>query len=104
MDPSPVPDFDKHTAARTIGCRPRRCEMATLHTFDAGMMGCAEGLNQEFKRQLEAIPVGDMLEVIARDPVAKEDLPAFARLLGNRVESVEMERDASIHILIERLK
>ena len=61
--------------------------MGETHEFDAGTMGCTEGLPQEFKRQISAIPAGDVLVVTARDPVAKDDLPALARVFGELVES-----------------
>ena len=64
--------------------------MSETHEFDAGTMGCAEGLTQEFKRQINALPAGDVLVVTARDPVAEADLPALARMLGHKVRSVEI--------------
>jgi TusA-related sulfurtransferase len=76
--------------------------MGEIHEFDAGMMGCADGLSQEVKRQINAIPVGDTLVVIARDPIAKTDLPALARLIGHTVHSVEMNQSAQIVVTIER--
>jgi TusA-related sulfurtransferase len=76
--------------------------MSETHEFDAGMMGCADGLSQEFKRQLNAISEGDILVVTARDPIAKEDLPALARLLGHTVHSVEMNERAEIVVTVQR--
>lgn len=74
----------------------------TIHHFDAGEMGCLEGLPAEFKRQLDAIPVGDVLEVIARDPSAREDLPALAELLGHEVLVSEFIEDAAVHLQVRR--
>lgn len=76
--------------------------MAEAHEFDAGMMGCADGLSQEVKRQINAIPIGDTLIVTARDPIARDDLPALARLLGHTVHSVELNARAEIVVTIER--
>lgn len=76
----------------------------TIHGFDAGMMGCAEGLSQEWKRQLADIPVGDVLVTTARDPVAKDDLPALARLLGHEVLSVERDGSGAIVVTVRRRK
>jgi TusA-related sulfurtransferase len=76
--------------------------MGDTHEFDAGTMGCAEGLSQEFKRQINAIPAGDVLIVTARDPIAKDDLPALARLLGHKVRSVEFNQKAEIVVTVER--
>jgi tRNA 2-thiouridine synthesizing protein A len=72
--------------------------------FDAGGMGCADGLAQEFRRQLGEVAVGDSLTVVVRDPAAKEDLPALARLLGQSVTSVEAHDDGRLAIKVERIK
>ncbi len=78
-------------------------ESGLLHTFDAGTMGCADGLSAEFGRRVRAIPVGDVLTVVARDPAAKEDLPPIARMLGQQVLSVEENKDGSLSITVERV-
>jgi TusA-related sulfurtransferase len=72
------------------------------HRYDSGDLGCGSGLPQEFRRQVSAIPVGHMLEVVTRDPSAKEDLPALARLLGHEVLSVGTAADGSIVIVVKR--
>ncbi|HKW05756.1 MAG TPA: sulfurtransferase TusA family protein [Nitrososphaerales archaeon] len=63
--------------------------MAESHKYDAGDIGCGNGLPQEFRRQVNSIPIGHILEVTTRDPAAKEDLPSLARLLGHEVISVK---------------
>ena len=72
------------------------------HSFDAGSLGCADGLAQEFRRRLMAIEIGDVLEVTARDPAAKEDLPSLARLGGHKVLSTEAHDDGRLTISVER--
>jgi TusA-related sulfurtransferase len=72
------------------------------HEFDAGAMGCADGLASEFRRRIGAIPVGDVLVVTARDPAAKEDLPPLARLMGHTVHSVQARGDGRLVITVER--
>lgn len=72
------------------------------HEFDAGTMGCADGLASEFRRRIAAIPVGDVLVVTARDPAAKEDMPPLARLMGHAVRSVEAPGDGRLVITVER--
>jgi len=74
----------------------------TVHEFDAGDLGCAEGLPAEFKKQLEAIPAGDVLEIVARDPSARDDLPALARMLGHEVLSNEWNEEAAVVIRVRR--
>jgi TusA-related sulfurtransferase len=72
------------------------------HRFDAGTMGCADGLAQEFRRQILAIPIGDVLEVETTDPSAKEDLPPLARMMGHAVRSIESPGDGRLLITMER--
>jgi len=67
-------------------------------------MGCADGLAQEFRRRIGSVPVGGSLEVVVSDSAAKEDLPSLARLLGQRVTSVEAHEDGRLRITVERLK
>ena len=72
--------------------------------FDAGDMGCADGLAQEFRRQIAKVSIGGSLEVVVSDPAAKEDLPSLARLLGQRITSTEAHKDGRLTITVERLK
>jgi TusA-related sulfurtransferase/ketosteroid isomerase-like protein len=72
------------------------------HPFDAGDLGCADGLATEFRRRLGAIPVGDVLVVTARDPAAKEDLPPLARMMGHEVRSIETPGDGRLLMTVER--
>lgn len=73
-----------------------------IHAFDAGSLGCADGLAEEFRRRINAIPVGDVLAVTAGDPAAKEDLPPLARMLGHTVLSAEPTGDGRITFTVER--
>jgi TusA-related sulfurtransferase len=85
------------------GFRPVVLPEATgVHRYDAGTLGCADGLAGAFRGQIQQIPVGDSLVVVARDPAAKEDLPSLARLLGNRVVSVETYDDGRLEMTVER--
>ncbi len=80
-----------------LGLRP-----GGTHRFDAGNLGCADGLAGEFRRRVQAIPVGDLLVVTARDPAAKEDLPPLARMMGHAVRSIETPGDGRLLITVER--
>jgi len=87
------------------GFRPEpEIESGVLHTFDAGTMGCADGLSGEFSRRIKSIAVGDVLTVVARDPAAKEDLPPLARMMGQQVLSVDQNDDGSLSITVERVR
>jgi TusA-related sulfurtransferase len=72
------------------------------HGFDAGDLGCADGLATEFRRRIQGIPLGDVLVVTARDPAAKEDLPPLARMMGHEVRSIETPGDGRLQITVER--
>jgi hypothetical protein len=73
-----------------------------VDVFDAGFMGCADGLADEFRRRIQGVPVGASLVSVVRDPAAREDLPPLARLLGHEVRSVEAGGDGTIKIVVER--
>lgn len=75
-----------------------------VHLFDAGDLGCADGLSQAFRDHLKAVAPGEQLEVVARDPVAREDLPALARLMGIRVLEVKTGADGVTRITLERVR
>ena len=72
--------------------------------FDAGAMGCADGLAQEFRHQIAEVPVGALLKVVVRDPAAKEDLPSLARMLGQQILSIDSTADGRQIITVERKK
>ena len=73
-----------------------------VHEFDAGTLGCADGLAGEFRTQIGIIPVGEVLIVTAQDPVAREELPSLARMMGHTVRSVETSDDGRLLMRVER--
>jgi TusA-related sulfurtransferase len=77
-------------------------EPARMHEFDAGDLGCADGLAGEFRRRMQGIPVGHVLVVSARDPAAKEDLPPLARMMGHVVRSTKSTEDGRLLVSVER--
>jgi TusA-related sulfurtransferase len=79
-------------------------EPSGAHTFDAGRLGCADGLAQAFRQRIQSIPVGDSLAVIVGDPAAREDLPSVARMLGHAVKSAQAQPDGRLTITVERCK
>ena len=76
----------------------------STQVFDAGDMGCADGLAQEFRRHIAEVSIGGSLKVVVSDPAAKEDLPSLARLLGQRITSTEAHDDGRLTITVERQK
>ena len=58
-------------------------------TWDAGALGCGE-LVLELRNRLRALP-GGILKVVATDPGAPADIPAWCRLTGNEL----LDQDAA---------
>jgi tRNA 2-thiouridine synthesizing protein A len=58
------------------------------HIWDAGHMGCGE-LIVLLRGRMLALPVGGVLQLVARDPGAIEDLPAWCRLTGHVLASAD---------------
>ena len=50
--------------------------------FDSGDMLCGE-LALKLRSELKQIESGQVLEVVARDPAAPQDLPAWCQLTGH---------------------
>ena len=74
------------------------------HRYDAGNLGCADGLAGQFRQQIQGIPIGHLLVVSTSDPAAKEDLPSLARLMGHVVVSIEASGGGRTLITVERGK
>jgi TusA-related sulfurtransferase len=75
---------------------------APIAAFDAGDMGCANGLVVAFRRQVQRVEVGQVIEVTLRDPSAKVDLPSLARMMGHRIRSMSEVEDGAVVVQIER--
>lgn len=73
-----------------------------VHSFDAGTLGCGDGLADAFRSRVRRIPVGDVLAVRTADPAAKEDLPPLARMMGHIVRSIEPADEGQLLISIQR--
>ena len=71
-------------------------------TLDCIGLYCPEPLFQT-RESIDSIEVGDVLEVIADDPAAEEDLKRFAKRAGHEVVSVDHDGD-QLRILIRRVK
>ncbi len=69
---------------------------------DAGSLGCGDGLAAWFRDRLRETPTGDVLCSIVRDPAARVELPALARLMGQRILSIEA-LDERLTIRVEKI-
>jgi tRNA 2-thiouridine synthesizing protein A len=73
-------------------------EGAPHEAWDAGDMGCGE-LLVRLRGLMASLGPGEVLRLVARDPGAREDLPAWCRLTGHAL------REAAHPVyLIERRK
>lgn len=63
---------------------PSERDAGVSAVWDAGDMGCGE-LVLELRRRLRAMRPAEVLKLIAQDPGAREDLPAWCRLTGHRL-------------------
>jgi tRNA 2-thiouridine synthesizing protein A len=63
-------------------------ESRAAATWDAGAMGCGE-LVLELRFRLADLPAGARFHLIATDPGAPEDLPAWCRMTGHRLLTSE---------------
>ena len=71
--------------------------------FDAGWMGC-DLLPMEFRRRMQAVGLGDIVEFVVFDPSAKEDLPSLARMMGHRILWTEAGEGGAMIVSIERAR
>ncbi len=62
--------------------------MSDLREWDAGDLGCGE-LVLELRGRLAAMQPGEVLRLVARDPGAPADIPAWCRMTGHVLESSE---------------
>ena len=101
-----TPDGIRQIDLLCSGFLPQQAEAVSCDAriFDAGSMGCADGLAEEFRNRLTEVPVGGHLAVVVRDPAAKEDLPSLARMLGQRITSSEATADGRLIITVEKKK
>lgn len=72
------------------------------HTLDCVGLYCPEPLFQT-RATIDTLDVGEVLEVLADDPAAEEDLTRFAKRAGHEVVRVE-HLGEELRILLRRLK
>jgi len=71
-------------------------------TIDCIGLYCPEPLFQT-RGGIDSIQVGQILEVLADDPAAEEDLPRFAKRSGQEILKIEKNGE-NMRILIKKLK
>ncbi|MBL8842868.1 MAG: sulfurtransferase TusA family protein [Planctomycetes bacterium] len=87
-EPPRSPDSaERHAATDALAAAAAAPTAATAtpraaHCYDAGDLGCGD-LVLELRLRLRELAPGSLLEVIARDPGAPADLPAWCGLTGH---------------------
>ncbi len=56
------------------------------------------------RMELDKLKKGQILEVIADDPAAEEDLKRFCKRTGQQLLKLEKDKDGAFHFLIKKLK
>ena len=77
-------------------------QTSPAQTLDCIGLYCPEPLFQT-REAIDAIEIGEVLEVYADDPAAEEDLTRFAKRAGHEVVRIDHDGD-QLHIRIRRLK
>jgi tRNA 2-thiouridine synthesizing protein A len=71
-------------------------------TLDAIGLYCPEPIFRT-KEEIEKVEVGQVLEILASDPAAEEDITRWAKRTGNQVLKLEKDGE-TLRFLVKRLK
>lgn len=74
-------------AHQTLDCMGLYCPMPVLNT----------------RQEMDKLPIGEILEVLADDPAAEEDLKAWAKRTGQKILEIE-KTDEGMRFLILKQK
>jgi tRNA 2-thiouridine synthesizing protein A len=84
-----APDSGKKRLSGSSGtCVPKKEGVLVEERWEAGEIGCGQ-LVVELRLRLNRMKPGDRLEVIANDPGAPVDLPAWCRMTGHTLVSAD---------------
>lgn len=72
--------------------QPASSQDAPQESLDCVGLLCPEPLFQT-REAMDGIEVGDLLEVLADDPAAEEDLIRFAKRTGHEIVTIEDQGD-----------
>ncbi len=72
-------------------------------TLDCVGLFCPEPLYQT-RKNIDALEIGEILEVFADDPTAAKDIARFAKRSGHEVVSFEEDENGQLRFLIRRGK
>ncbi len=72
-------------------------------SLDCVGLYCPQPLFQT-RESIDSIEVGEILEVLADDPAAEEDLKRFCKRTGHELLAYEKDRDGTQRFLIRKMK
>lgn len=85
-----------------MGSLPLTSKIKTDRELDCVGLYCPEPVFRT-KQEIDRLAVGQVLEVIADDPAAEEDIKRLVQRLGHRLLELRKEQDG-FHFLIKRVK
>jgi tRNA 2-thiouridine synthesizing protein A len=74
-------------AHKTLDCIGLYCPMPVLYT----------------RQEMDKLAIGQILEVLADDPAAEEDIKAWAKRAGQKILKIE-KTDEGMRFLIQKIK
>jgi len=77
-------------------------EHKTANRLDLRGLYCPEPVFRT-KIAVDALQIGDVIEVITDDPASEEDIPRWANRVGQSIVSIE-KNGKDIHFLIKKVK
>jgi len=77
-------------------------EHKTANRLDLRGLYCPEPVFRT-KIAVDALQIGDVIEVITDDPASEEDIPRWANRVGQSIISIE-KNGKDIHFLIKKVK
>ncbi|UCE09577.1 MAG: sulfurtransferase TusA family protein [Candidatus Thorarchaeota archaeon] len=78
-------------------------ELEPIKTLDCVGLFCPQPIF-EVKKGINSIEVGQVLEMLADDPGAEEDMKRWAKRTGHELLSIERLEDGVLRFLFRRMK
>ncbi len=73
-----------------------------MHEIDCRDLPCPRPII-ELAKALPSVEVGELLAVVARDPAARHDVPAWCRMRGQEYVGEETAEDGAPRYVVRRL-
>ncbi|MDA7980787.1 MAG: hypothetical protein MPJ50_18685 [Pirellulales bacterium] len=77
----------------------RHAELTPHVSFDGGDLDCGNGLLLLIRKHIDPLPAGGLLEILSSESSVREDLPAWCRLTGNEMVSLQAQGDRNSYLV-----